>query len=496
MAVPSSTYHTIVVSDFHLADAEPSHKENPLWKKFRRKDYFIDQTFADFLRCMVNEVKGAPIELVFNGDTFDFDSITALPLHRDFDISYTEKLIGVDSTQEKSLFKIGLILRDHKVLIETLSEFVKEGNHVVFVIGNHDAELYWPQVQKAIHESLNLPENLKHHVRFCEWFYIAQGGTLIEHGHQYDPYCLILDPIYPLVKKKGEYKIRLPFGNLANRYMVNQMGLKNPHSDDSFMKSVPEFANFFIAYEMKTQPFMILTWFFGALRTLFTSINEGLYPTIKDPLTLEDRLKQIAFKANSEVSVVLALKENHAHPAVMRPLMVLRELWLDRAFLLIMIVWGCWQIFTTSNVFAHVSLWWFLVPLMASLPFFLYYAHGVKSDVRKNAGKALKRAPLSAKMANVKKVVHGHTHLEGHLFIEDIEYINTGTWSPRFRDAECELPYGEMHFAWINGEKNREMGLFIWKDAGIQNKETTTVTSYKDLYPSTPNPHREFVELT
>ncbi len=481
MALTSSTYHTIAVSDLHLADAEPVHEHNPLWKKFRRKDYFIDQTFAAFLKAMTNEVNGAPVELVLNGDTFDFDSITALPLSDDFELSYIEKRVGVDSIQDKSLFKINLILRDHHLFVEALSDFIKDGNYLVFVIGNHDAELYWPKVQKAVIDALNLPENLKHNVRFCEWFYIAQGDTLIEHGHQYDPYCLILDPIYPLIKKKGQFKIRLPFGNLANRYMVNQMGLKNPHSDDSFVKSVREFTNFFFEYEMKTQPFMLITWLVGSLRTLFTSINEGLYPTIKDPLTLEDRLKQIAQKANTSIPVVLALRENHAHPAVHRPLMVLKELWLDRAFLLAIIVWGCWQIFTTSNVFVNVSLWWFLVPLMASLPFFLYYAHGVKSDVRKNASKALKRAPLSAKTCNVKKVIHGHTHLEGHLFIEDIEYINTGTWSPRFRDAECEMPYGEMHFAWINGEKKREMGLFVWRNSSIQNKATTTVSSYKEI---------------
>jgi len=477
---PTSQYHTIVVSDLHLSDAEPARANNPLWKKFRRKDYFIDDSFSNFLDFMQKKIDAAAIELVLNGDIFDFDSITAIPKKPSFEVSHMEKRFGLDSTEEKSLFKINLILKDHSLWVESLSNFVREGNHLIFIIGNHDIELYWPKVQKAILDKLDLPDNLRAHVRFCEWFYVSQGDTLIEHGHQYDPYCMAIDPVHPLIVKNGKYKMRLPFGNLANRYMVNDMGLKNPHSDDSFVKSSMDFARFFFKYEAKIQPFMIFTWLLGSLRTLFTSINEGLYPTLKDPLTFDDRVKQIAYRSNSIPSVVLNLKENHAHPAVLRPFMVLRELWLDRAFLLAIIVAACWQIFTTSHLFANVSLWWFAVPLMTCLPFFIYYSHGVKSDVRENARKAVERTPLSAKAAGVTRVIHGHTHLPEHFRLEDIEYINTGTWSPRFRDPECKQPWGNQHFAWINGSQNRQAGLFIWKNPDAIETEAINATTLKN----------------
>ncbi len=466
--ITSNSLHTLVVSDLHLADCESPDPSRPLWKKFRRKEYIIDESFNNFLKFMQQKILNSTIELVLNGDIFDFDSITASPKNPNYKVIQFEKKFGLGPSEEKSSFKMGLIIADHPIWFRALSEFIHNGNHVIFIIGNHDIELYWPKVQQMIIDHLNLSENFRHHIRFCEWFYVSKGDTLIEHGHQYDPYCMTLNPIYPMIKKNGEYKIRLPFGNLANRYMVNGMGLKNPHSDDSFIKSAYEFAKFFYEYEMRVQPFMIFTWFFGALRTLITSINEGLYPSQKDPLMFEDRIKQIAARANTAPSVVLALRENHAHPAVHRPLMILQELWLDRTFLLLLILAACWQFFTTSHLFVSLSLWWFLVPLFCFVPFFIYYAHGVKSEVRSNAHKAFKRTPLSARAAKVERVIHGHTHIEGHFNLRSgIEYLNTGTWTPRFLDPECNIPYGNRLFGWINGDENRHLGLYYWQEDKI-----------------------------
>ncbi|MFN8370417.1 MAG: hypothetical protein U0T83_07310 [Bacteriovoracaceae bacterium] len=64
---------------------------------------------------------------------------------------------------------------------------------------------------------------------FCEWFYLSQK-SLIEHSRQYDPYCICLDPMLIILKRK-KYKVRLPFGNLANRFILNRC-FKNPHHDD------------------------------------------------------------------------------------------------------------------------------------------------------------------------------------------------------------------------------------------------------------------------
>jgi len=470
--------HTIVVSDLHLADAEPIHEARLLWKKFRQDQYFIDDSFQGFLKYLQTHIndKGQDqcLELVLNGDIFDFDSIIKTPEKAGYKITPWEKKFGLDSTQEKSLYKMQQIINDHAKWFLALSKFLLEGNSIVFVIGNHDIELYWPMVQKLIVEAIlggiggiqqnAVLETFRPQIRFCEFFYISNGDTLIEHGHQYDPYCMAVSPIHPIIKSRGQFKIRLPFGNLANRYMVNQMGLKNPHSDESFVKSAKEFVIFFFRYEFRTQPFMIFTWLIGAIKTLYTSLGEGFRPSVKDPLSYDDRIKKLADRSNAPVGVVLALRENHEHPAVLRPFKILRELWLDRALFLLFIVWACWQIFTTTALFASVSLWWFSIPLFIALPFFFYYAHGVQSDVRRYAGRSIQRAPMSALLAGVRRIVHGHTHHEAHLSIHEIEYLNCGTWSPRFLDVECTKPKGEQNFVWIKADDGeRKARLMIWR---------------------------------
>jgi UDP-2,3-diacylglucosamine pyrophosphatase LpxH len=459
--------HTIVVSDLHLSDEEPVDPNRPLWKKFRRKEFFIDKSFHDFLRFMETETKEEPIELILNGDIFDFDSVMSLPENASYHIKAYEKRLGLNAMEEKSVFKIETILLHHDVWTKALSDFIKKGHQVVFIIGNHDIELNWVSVQEMVIKKLQLPPEFINNVRFCEWFYISEGDTLIEHGHQYDPYCMALNPINPVIKKNGKFKIRLPFGNLANRFMINNMGLKNPHCDSSFVKSTWEFVVYFFEYEIKTQPFMGLTWFFGAMRTLIYSIGEGFLPALKDPLTFDDRLKNIARKSNSTPQMVLTLKENHAHPAVMRPLMILRELWLDRAFLIFAILVGSWQIFTTSIIFADISLWWFIIPLSIATPFFLFYAHGISSSVHVNQELALEHSPLSAQACQVGRIIMGHTHNERHRKLKGTEYLNTGTWSPIFKDLECTEMYGNKLFVWIDPNQERKASLFSWDEGSI-----------------------------
>ena len=173
-------------------------------------------------------------------------------------------------------------------------------------------------------------------MRFCEWFYISNSDTLVEHGNQYDPYCLSANPINPLIKKGKHAYVRIPFGNLAGKFMLNGMGLFNPHADSSYIKSsLWDYLVFYFKYILRVQPFLLWTWFWSALVTLIYSVGEGLLPAMTDPITLNARVEDIAQRANATPSMVWALKELHAHPAIFNPIKILRELWLDRA-----IFWG------------------------------------------------------------------------------------------------------------------------------------------------------------
>lgn len=462
----SRATNTVVVSDIHLADAEPEHPKNPLWKRFKRRDLFVDPVFEEFLEHIQEKSGDEKIELVFNGDIFDFDSVMAIPSAPEFRISWLERKRGLASEERKSRFKMEVILRDHDVWLNAMRRFLKQGHRVVFVFGNHDVELHWPSVREVLVTKLGENEEERSRIRFCEWFYISNSDTLIEHGNQYDAYSLCSNPINPLIKKGAHTYVRIPFGNLAGKYMLNGMGLFNPHAESSFIKeSIGEYLVFYYRYVMRTQPVLMFTWFWSAMVTLVFSVTEGLLPAMRDPLTVPGRIQDIAKRSNGNTGMVLALRDLHAHPAIFNPFKILRELWLDRAIILALIILVSFQVYTTLGVFVTVSFWWFILPIAILTPLFIFYARSVESEVISSQAAAFKAVPTSAQITQVKRVVQGHTHLERHTDIQGVEYLNTGTWSPAFGDVQCTQPYGRKCFAWIRsrpGETSRSSELFEW----------------------------------
>ncbi len=466
--------HTLIVSDIHLADAEPPHPKNPLWKRFKRPKHFVDKAFRAFLERMQADIGESGIELVFNGDIFDFDSVMVLPNDPDrtaWKISWLERVRGLNSEEAKSRFKLSIILKDHPVWVATVRNFILKGNRVVFVTGNHDMEMSWPSVRQDFLDKLDLPEFFRDNVRFCEWFYISNKDTLIEHGHQYDAYCLSSNPINPLIKKGSRICVRIPFGNLAGKYMVNGMGLFNPHADSSFIKeTIWEYVVFYFKYILTTQPFLIWTWFWSAMVTLVYSVGEGLLPPMTDPMTLASRVDDIANRANASPSQVWALKELHVHPAIYNPFKILRELWLDRAILLAIIVFASFNFFSFLRLLVNASPWWFVAAFFFFLPGFIFYARSVQSELAKTQNAAFEHAPLAARIVQVKRVAQGHVHQERHTWTDGVEYLNTGTWSPAYRDVECTQPYGRKCFVWIkpgNGPTDARVSeLYEWREQG------------------------------
>lgn len=442
-------YDTVILSDLHLSDAEPVNIKSPLWKKFKQKQFFIDQDFSNFLDTLYQNTNN-PIELVLNGDIFDFDSVMSVPTDGRFNLSLYEYNFGLKPQESRSVFKIDVVLKQHDIFVKAISNFIKRGNKLVFILGNHDIELNWLSVQRKILDYMQLSKEERKNVIFCEWCYVSHNDTLIEHGHQYDPYCMVLDPINPVVKKNGEYIIRLPFGNLANRFMINVMGFKNPHNDDSYVKTFSEFIKFFLKYELKHQPLIVIDWLKGAMKTLVYSIGESFLPRVKDPMTYENKLMKIAKKSNVPVGKLQSLRENHAHPAVRRPMSVIRELWLDRAFLLFALILLAWQLFSMIAVFVSVSFSWFFLPLIVLLSIFGYYANGVGgSEVRINQRLAEDMSIASARICKVKRIVLGHTHYVYHKRVKNYEVMNPGTWSIFFQDIECTKKEYLFTFVWI-----------------------------------------------
>lgn len=474
---------TAVISDLHLCEQEATHPKYPLWKKYKTEEFFFDEIFRAFLKELEQKSQGETIELILNGDIFDFDSVTDLPDSPTYRITWLERRRGLHPQAEKSMHKIEKILADHPVWVRALREFIVKGNRVIFIIGNHDLELHFLEVQNAITKALDLTDEQKTYVRFNEWFYISNGDTLIEHGNQYDPYCMAQDPVNPFIQRFNRIEVRVPFGNLATRYMINGMGFFNPHVDTNFIMSAKEYVVFFYRYMLRAQPLILFSWLWGATVTMIQSSIDRLRPSIRSPLTIEDRIEDIALRANATPRMVRELQELFVAPAASYPTIIMKELWLDRAFLIVLASFGIFQVFISLKSVYSISFFWMFIPLFLFLPFFLFYSKAVSSEVVEYKEPKEKVLSMTSVITKVNRVIYGHTHIERHEIIGAVEHLNCGTWSPAFADVECKKPVGKKTYVWLapGPQGVREAKLLEFKDKGHTKVQLLEESSNKNL---------------
>ena len=449
--------HTFVVSDVHIADGEAIDDAKPFWRRYKAPEHFIDATFIDFLDHLRELAGDHPAELVLNGDIFDFDCVLVVPDDADFSVSWLERARGLSAEEEKSAWKLRRILDDHPRLLAALRAWVEDGHDLVYVIGNHDMEMHWPAAQDVLRAALELPEDRASALRFCAWFYVSSDDTLITHGNQLDPYCLCHDPLHPFIELDGRIRVRLPFGDHAGKLLSNGIGWFNPHVESTFVKPLHEWIIFFYRHVLRHQPLILWTWLWSSVAALVKSLREGFRPAMRDPLSLEQRVQEVSQAARASPAVVRAMHAVRVHPAVFRPLKVARELWLDRAFLLLAVAVGSIQAASTLHLFAGISAWWGVALFALLLPPVLFYAARVDSDVQEVDRNIRRQAPLLARIAGVEHVITGHTHRAEHLDIQGVHAVNTGAWAPGFEDMACTVPYGIRGFAWLapHGDQRR-----------------------------------------
>lgn len=458
--------YTAIVSDLHLCEEEPVHPKFPLWKKYKTKEFFFDDVFSDFLKKIQEMAKNEKIELILNGDIFDFDSVLTLPENPPYRMTGLEKKQGLHPQEEKSVFKVKKIIADHIVWIAALKNFIDKGNRAVFIVGNHDLELHFAAVQETILDAICENEVAKKRVRFSEWFYISNSDTLIEHGNQYDPYCRCEDPINPFVESHGTIEVRLPFGSWATRHIINSMGYFNPHVDTNFIMTFYQYIKFFFKYMARSQPLLIVTWMSGSFFTLMQTIGDQLRPSMRDPLSVETRVEDIARRSNSTSGVVRQLSELFTPSAARNPFLLARELWLDRAAILLGTSYIIFNIYLMINSIHAISIWWFLLPCLMFLPPLVFYSSFIDSDVMKFKEPQERILSLSGRIARVQRVVYGHTHIVRHEIIGGVEHLNSGCWSPAFLDVECTKPIDQKTFVWISPEENESRRAMLYRFDG------------------------------
>lgn len=147
-------------------------------------DAEIEGHFVSFLDWLGTQ--NAPAELVINGDFLDF--VQATPWRGNELESTAVDGSALCFTEQQSVDKFANIRDAHPKTFEALRRFLaaQEGNRLVVIPGNHDADFFWPRVREAFVEAVGYPSRVD--IPLTRVY--RPGGApwlWIEHGHQYDP---------------------------------------------------------------------------------------------------------------------------------------------------------------------------------------------------------------------------------------------------------------------------------------------------------------------
>ncbi len=163
----------IVISDIHLgAGAIVKGQRNYL------EDFHYDEQMVEFLHYYCSgEYKEREVELVINGDFFDHLAVPFVPFYDD---EYW--------SEPAALAKLEMMLKAHREVMQALSDFAAgKKKTIVYIIGNHDAEMILESLQQRFLECFEEKDREK--VRIITdntQEYMPVAGVAIKHGHEYE----------------------------------------------------------------------------------------------------------------------------------------------------------------------------------------------------------------------------------------------------------------------------------------------------------------------
>jgi hypothetical protein len=200
---------------------------------------------------------------------------------------------------------------------------------------------------------------------------------------------------------------------------------------------------------LKTQPLLIWTWLWGAYATLWVSLRTHWLHPMRDPMLVDDKVRSIATRSQATPSMVRKLNALHVPSATNNPFRIARELWLDRAGVLLALLFLAWQVVLHINIAWPISPLWVFVPALIFMLPYLAYASSVRPTVFEAPLLTERVADLIFKITGARRVVFGHTHQPKCEQVGPITLYNGGFWSKAFADPECTIRLGEQTFVWI-----------------------------------------------
>jgi UDP-2,3-diacylglucosamine pyrophosphatase LpxH len=125
------------------------------------------------------------VELIVNGDAFEMLQVPHVDAYDPARAYPPEDYHS--SSEPDSERKMAIIISGHPVFFDALRNFIRVGppaRFLTFIKGNHDVNLHWPAVQRAIRQAVRATGEREPLLIFEERR-ISREGIYVEHGNQY-----------------------------------------------------------------------------------------------------------------------------------------------------------------------------------------------------------------------------------------------------------------------------------------------------------------------
>ena len=163
----------LVISDLHLSAGIMVNK-----RKNFLEDFHYDKELIEFIEYHASlHYQEREVELIINGDFFDLLAVPFVPY---FDDEYWSEAASMD--------KLKMIINAHPGVIEALKNFLTfPNNRLVYIIGNHDAELIFDSLRQYIINLFSEEDRFKFKILLnTDDVYIPEEGVVLKHGHEYE----------------------------------------------------------------------------------------------------------------------------------------------------------------------------------------------------------------------------------------------------------------------------------------------------------------------
>jgi UDP-2,3-diacylglucosamine pyrophosphatase LpxH len=452
--------HTVVISDIHLCEVEPG---NGPWMRYRQRPFLPDGEIVELFDALRREARGERLTLVLNGDVFDFDAPRV--------VGQSSVFHDLPRDAEHGVPALAAILDDHPLFLDALGRVLDAGHEIVFVSGNHDVLLTLPEVRALlsarlveaafVHRSSHATTAAERsaiaaRIHFRAWFHRTNDGVLVEHGHQYDPYCTYR---YPMAPYTPSGRTIVPtMGSIGTRLLISRLGYFNPHVDSSCMMTKTGYILHWARYYLFSRRSLALIWAAGTARILWALFRARVGPC-------RARFRGNLLACARETGESIAAIGRHARlfeaPAEERLVRVVRELWVDRVFVILL------GAAAGIAVLFGAGLPWGLLGLLGPFVFFHVYDRLAPkpplAETWMRIGRVMRRI---AQVHRARAVIFGHTHNPEGTWEGDTFYGNSGSWSAASTDHDGkEIHIGERPLVWLTSDDRGGLygGLYTWR---------------------------------